>query len=267
MNNMAECETSMIIFGDEIGAPMVIEAALNMGIAEGRVVIVIDPRRIATQILEKNLPKHCLLLKHPEPAYRPVFLEMVRELRPTLGVVCSFSRILWPELLGVFVNGIVNVHNGCLPEQRGTNIIQWAIINGDKEICATLHYVVEEVDAGPVIDMITVPIAPSDTALTLRDKLIAKDKVLLNRWLQKLFVGRVPARPQDASRAHTLPRRCFEDGRFDWSWSDERISALTRALVHPWPGAYYEDETGSRILINKALSPMEVAKMRKGRRR
>lgn len=267
MINRAEGETSVIIFGDEIGAPMVIEAALNMGITEGRIVIVIDPRRITAQILEKNLPKHCLLLKHPEPAYRPEFLEMVRELKPSLGVVCSFSRILWPELLGIFVNSVVNVHNGCLPEQRGTNIIQWAIINGDKEICATLHYLVEEVDAGPVIDKISIPIASSDTALTLRDKLIAADKILLSRWLQKLFIGRVPATPQDASRAHVLRRRCFEDGRFDWSWSDEKISALTRALVHPWPGAYYEDETGSRVLINNALSPVEVAKMRKELRR
>ena len=57
-------------------------------------------------------------------------------------------------------------------------------------------------------------------------------RVVNTNWLKPLS--------QDETRAKHWPRRRREDGCFDWHWPAERIYNLIRALVKPWPGAFFE---------------------------
>jgi len=157
---------------------------------------------------------------------------------------------------------VVNLHNGRLPEYRGANVLQWAIINGEPATAATLHYVDEGIDTGPVIDAVEVAITEADTALTLRERLVITDIALLERWLPQLLGGPAAAVPQEAARARTWPRRRPQDGAIDWNQTDRQIRDLTRALVPPWPGAWYVDRDGTTTVVSQVLEPDDIKRLR-----
>ena len=203
------------------------------------------------------------IYEHPERPGRWALLETLAAHSPSLGVVYSYSRILWPELIELFPCGIVNLHGGPLPEYRGANVLQWAIIQGETQTAMSLHYVDAGVDTGPVIDQHPVTISPDDTALSVRSKLDQATRSLLRKWVRVLVQGRVPARTQDESRARVWPRRRPADGLIDWSWDDRRICNFIRALAAPWPGAFYVEPTGRQVIVDRPLSPEQVAELRK----
>ncbi len=189
-------------------------------------------------------------------------LARMATLSPPLGVVASFNHVLPPAVFNAPPCGMVNVHGGALPEYRGANTLQWAIINGESELGVTLHYVNAGIDAGPVIAVERVAIEYHDSAVTLRDKIIARGRALLAAWLPRLVQGRVAATPQSEEHARYWPRRKPADGRIDWTRSDEQIRDLVRALVPPWPGAFYENHAGNRIVLDRMLTIEEIRALR-----
>ena len=250
----------IVVFADALGAALVMDA-LPAGMAPP--LLVFDPRRGISSMLPMLPMPPASLLAHPDASHRPAFLAALAAAAPRLAIICSYSRILWPELIAAFPCGVVNVHNSRLPDYRGANTLQWTLINGETQTDATLHYVDQGVDTGPVIDRVTLDIAETDDALSLRGKLCAAGQALLVRWIDRLLTGPVPARRQPQDQARSWPRRRPEDGCIDWSWPDERIRNLTRALVSPWPGAFTQDEEGRRIVFDRALSLAEVRDLRR----
>lgn len=251
-------EKKLVVFGDEVGVPLVLECL------EGQepTLIVLDPNREQVhKWLESNGHQYAMLW-HPPKDANSIFEQAIAKKGLSLGIIASYSRILWPGLLSLFPLGVVNIHGGKLPEYRGANVLQWALINGETETAVTLHYVDEGVDSGPVIAQKGIRVEEDDTALTLREKMLRASKALLKEWLSHLQKGRVLAMPQDETRARTWPRRVPADGRIDWSWTDERIRNLTRALVDPWPKAFYIDSSGNKCTIDRALTVDEVRSLR-----
>ncbi|WP_321403923.1 formyltransferase family protein [Maridesulfovibrio sp.] len=246
---------SIVFFVDEVGA-RVIE---NTRHRPQNYTIVYDPRRYENQPWLHVTGVHAI--PHPPKNERQIFLEQLGS--PQLGIICSYSRILWKELIDFFPMGVVNLHGGKLPEYRGANTLQWAIINGEKSTAATLHFVDKGVDTGPVIDAAEVVIETNDTMLSVLGKILNASVYLLDIWLPSLLQGKVPSYPQDESKAHVWPSRTPDDGLINWSQSDEEISLLIRALAAPWPGAFYYTNDNRKVVIDHALSPYEVAELRK----
>jgi folate-dependent phosphoribosylglycinamide formyltransferase PurN len=85
-------------------------------------------------------------------------LEWARETGADLGVVVG-SGILKPELFDLPRLGSINVHQGKVPEYRGSAPLFWALYEGETETRITIHQVVERVDAGAVILEQAVPLA------------------------------------------------------------------------------------------------------------
>ena len=178
-------------------------------------------------------------------------VEQLRELRPDLILVWSYSMILPRTLLDVPRLGAVNLHGGLLPEYRGGHVMQWAIINGECESGMTLMYIDEGIDTGPVIAQALFPIEPDDDAPRVRDKLKRAGIDLIQTWLPAVAKGTAPRVSQDESRAKYYPLRTPEDGLIDWTQPSQRIINLIRALAAPWPGAftYYH---GRKIVVRRA---------------
>jgi len=257
---MKNSENGVVIFGDEIGIPLVIEALGEIEIA----CVVIDPKRKNVKNWYKENEQKYRILMHPKKEEREGFANELTTFNRRLGIVASYSRILWPELIMLFPLGVVNLHPGKLPEYRGANVLQWAIINGETETAVTLHCVDQGIDTGPVIAESRIPIHDQDTALTLRERMSIEGKNLLRTWLPRLLKGEVETTGQDESKARTWPRRKPEDGLIDWAWSDEQVHNMIRALVKPWPGAFYFDGLSEKIVIDRLISVEEVKKIRLG---
>jgi len=252
-----------VLFADEFGYSILLEAVRNP------TVCVYDPKRPGMEEYVKTNMGALRVRAHPSKKDRARFVEELSQFKPSLGVVFSYSRILWPELIKLFRFGVVNLHGGKLPEYRGANVLQWAIINGEIEIAMTLHYIDEGVDTGPVIDEIYLPIEFDDTALTLRDKAGKAAARLLEKWLPTLVKRRVKAHPQvnewqvPPANETTWPRRKPEDSQINWKWSDQKIRNFIRALVDPWPNAFYFNKKGDRIQVKQVPSLEEIAALRK----
>jgi len=224
---------------------------------EGLAAVVLSPRRPAAASAAAAFRAHhpeIPLLDYPDPpapAGLALFAERLAALSPDLLVVHAFSKILPAAVFTLARRGAVNLHGGPLPEMRGANVVNWAVALGLRETAVTLHRVVEEVDAGPVIAARRVPIRPEDDARTLRDRLVAEGLSLLDRHLPAILAGRERAVPQDEARAVRFRRRTDADGRIDWNLPAEAVLNLVRALVPPWPGAHFE-RGGRRVTVRRA---------------
>ena len=84
------------------------------------------------------------------------------------------------------------MHGGILPEYRGGDAMQWAIINGERETGVTLHYIDEGVDTGPITASARMPITWDGDAVTIRGKLEAVGAGLLQEWWPAIAGGTTP---------------------------------------------------------------------------
>ncbi len=108
----------------------------------------------------------------------------------SLVVGAGYMRVLSPVFLERFP-AILNVHPSLLPEFRGLNAVRLALQSGLKRTGVTVHLMVEEVDAGPVVAQEEVQILPGDTEETLMERLHPVEHRLLVRAVADYFWGRV----------------------------------------------------------------------------
>lgn len=197
------------------------------------------------------------ILIQPARARIAPFLAEIEALRPELFFVWSYSMLLPPELLALAPFGAVNMHGGLLPQYRGGHVMNWAIANGETETGATLAYLDEGIDTGPVIAERRFRIEEQDEAGTVRDKLKVAGRALLEQWWPAIEQGTAPRTPQDESKARYHRMRTADDGLIDWSMSNRQIHNLVRALAAPWPGAF-ATVNGSRVVIRRT-EPVNIS--------
>lgn len=115
-----------------------------------------------------------------------------RVARHDVGLVvgAGYMRVLTPVFLERFP-AVINVHPSLLPEFKGLDAVKRALKAGVERTGVTVHSMVEEVDAGPVIRQETVPIMPEDTEETLLERLHPVEHRLLVGAVADYFWGRV----------------------------------------------------------------------------
>ena len=109
--------------------------------------------------------------------WEAALIEAVAQREPDLVVLAGFMRIL----SGAFVSRwpILNVHPSLLPSFPGAKAVEDALHHGVKVTGVTVHLVVEEVDAGPIVAQHPVAIEPDDTPESLHDRIKAVEHRLL----------------------------------------------------------------------------------------
>lgn len=107
-----------------------------------------------------------------------------------LVVGAGYMRVLSPAFLERFP-AILNVHPSLLPEFRGLNAVGRALAAGVETTGVTVHFMVEEVDAGPIVAQETVPVLPNDTEESLLERLHPVEHRLLVEAVADYFVGRL----------------------------------------------------------------------------
>ena len=106
-----------------------------------------------------------------------------------LVVGAGYMRILSPVFLARFP-AVLNVHPSLLPEFRGLRAVERALEAGVEETGVTVHLMVEEVDAGPILAQERVPVLAGDTRETLLARLHPVEHRLLVRAVADYFTGR-----------------------------------------------------------------------------
>jgi len=136
-------------------------------------------------------------VEHVDPAgfvsredYDREFAERVAAHDVSLVVGAGYMRVLSPVFLERFPS-ILNVHPSLLPEFRGLRAAQRALDAGVRETGVTVHFMVEEVDDGPIVAQERVPVLPGDTERSLLERLHPVEHKLLVRAVADYFRGRV----------------------------------------------------------------------------
>jgi methionyl-tRNA formyltransferase len=174
----------------------------------------------------------------PDDPNAPAIVDRVCALRPDFLFSFYYRHMLKPPLLASATLGALNMHGSLLPKYRGRVPVNWAVISGETETGATLHYMTDKPDAGEIVDQMAVPILPDDTAFDVFRKVTAAAETVLDRSLPALLDGSAPRRPQDLARGSYYGGRKPDDGRIDWRLSASRIHDLVRGVAPPYPGAF-----------------------------
>ena len=165
---------------------------------------------------------HGLPLLQPEKLKDEAFLAQLRAWRADLQVVVAFRML--PEVVWAMPRlGTFNLHASLLPQYRGAAPINWAVINGDTETGVTTFFLKHEIDTGEVIRQERVPIADTDDAGTVHDRLMQ-------------LGGRVVVETVDAIPA---PKIFKDTCRIDWDRPLKQVYDFVRGLA-PYPAAWTE---------------------------
>jgi phosphoribosylglycinamide formyltransferase 1 len=108
-----------------------------------------------------------------------------------LAVLAGFMRILSDGFVRGWEGRLINIHPSLLPAYRGTRVHERVIEAKEALSGASVHFVVPELDAGPVIAQASVPVHPSDTPQTLADRVLGVEHTLYPEALKLLATGKV----------------------------------------------------------------------------
>ncbi len=139
---------------------------------------------------------HGIPVLQPEKLKNEGFLQTLREYKADVQVVVAFRML--PEVVWAMPPmGTFNLHAALLPKYRGAAPINWAVINGEKETGITTFFLDHDIDTGRIIHRVAVPIAETDTAGDVHDKLMYLGADLVRRTIDDLAHGHVETISQD----------------------------------------------------------------------
>jgi len=100
---------------------------------------------------------------------------LIDRYQPGLVVLAGFMRILTPGFVAHYAGRMLNIHPSLLPKYRGLHTHQRVLDAGDTEHGASVHFVTDELDGGPVIIQARVPVLPGDDAETLAARVLREE--------------------------------------------------------------------------------------------
>ncbi len=177
-----------------------------------------------------------ILVLQPTNLKDESFISALRAFEADLFVVVAFRML--PEVVWTMPPlGTFNLHASLLPAYRGAAPINHAIINGEKETGVTTFFLKHEIDTGDIIESVSVPIAPNESAGQLHDRLMETGAALVKKTAGRILKGSIQTIPQQKSSDKHAPKLTRENCRIDWRNNAVEIHNLVRGLS-PYPAAW-----------------------------
>ena len=126
-----------------------------------------------------------------EESYDRALQGLIDCFEPGLVVLAGFMRILTPGFVQHYHHKLINIHPSLLPEFRGLHTHQRALEAGVTEHGASVHFVSEELDSGPVILQVKVSVLPGDTTEQLAARVLPQEHRLYLQAIRWLAEGRI----------------------------------------------------------------------------
>mgnify|MGYP001010820867 CR=1 FL=1 len=227
------------------GTPAFAAQALAAILADGNEVVLVltQPDRPAGRGMSLQAsPVKQLALQHGLPVHQPSSLKSeeacqpIIEARPDVMVVAAYGLILPQAALDIPRLGCLNIHASLLPRWRGAAPIQRAILAGDAKTGVTIMRMEAGLDSGPMLLKESLPIADTETAGTLHDKLAALGARLIVEALPKLERGELPGDIQPEEGVTYAAKLEKAEAALDWRRPALLLDRAVRAF-NPFPGA------------------------------
>ena len=118
-------------------------------------------------------------------------MKVIDDSRAVVIILAGYLRILSPEFIEKYLGKILNIHPSLLPKFKGLNTHQRAIDAAEKIHGASVHFVTEELDGGPIIAQSSVEIDSTDNAKSLASKVLNIEHVLYPKTIRWYTQGRI----------------------------------------------------------------------------
>ena len=117
-------------------------------------------------------------------------VDLIDAHEPDLVILAGFMRILTSSFVGHYPEKLLNIHPSLLPKFKGLHTHQRALEANEKEHGATVHFVTDELDGGPIILQASVEILNNDDPATLAKRVLEKEHQLYPDAIQKIIQER-----------------------------------------------------------------------------
>jgi len=179
-------------------------------------------------------------------------IKKISSFKCDLLVSMSFNQIFKKKLIELTKLSIINCHAGKLPFYRGRNILNWSLINDEKEFGITVHFVDRNLDTGDIILQKVYPITDKDDYGTLLRKCYKNCSLILYEGIKKIQFGNYKRIQQKKinSKGSYFKKRKKGDEIIKWNQSPRSLFNFVRAISKPGPMAttYYKNKP---FFINK----------------
>ena len=172
----------VLVSGGGTNLQAIIDAVENGTITNTKIAGVISNNKNAYAL--ERAKKHgiancCISPKHyvNRATFNQKFLEKMDELNPDLIVLAGFLVVISPEMIAKYRNRIINIHPSLIPSFCGTGyyglkVHEAALARGVKVVGATVHFVDEGTDTGPIILQKAVEVEEGDTPEVLQRRVM-----------------------------------------------------------------------------------------------
>lgn len=163
-------------------------------IPNAEIAIVISHREDAPGLArarERRIPAIAIASKGLErEAFDRQVVAALEEKKVDLVCLAGYMRLLSPYFVRAFLNRILNIHPSLLPAFPGLEAQRQALEHGVKFAGATVHFVDEQLDAGPIIAQAVVPVEDADTIDTLSARILREEHRIYTEAVRLVLEGR-----------------------------------------------------------------------------
>jgi len=129
----------------------------------------------------------------------------IKRLKPDLIISVLFSHIIKKEIIDVPALGVINIHPSFLPNYKGVSPIFWCLLNEEKHVGVTVHYIDEGIDSGPIIYRRKIKVTRLDTEDTLYWKCVREGENLLEAAILDISKKRVKTLTNLGGKYYSFP--------------------------------------------------------------
>lgn len=147
--------------------------------------------RIQTLIHDPALDYKSLHNSQQREQYDQTLIEKIDTFDPKLVLLAGYMRILSEEFVNHYLGRLLNIHPSLLPKFKGLNTHKRALEAGETEHGASVHFVTNELDSGPLIVQARVPILAKDNDKTLAKRVLEQEHHIYPLAIQWFATGRL----------------------------------------------------------------------------
>lgn len=177
--------------------------ACKRGRIRGQIVAVFSNNPEANGLLlaqDADIPAHALDPQgFPDrAAFDAAMAAEIEQYQPDLVVLAGYMRILSPEFVAQFEGKMLNIHPSLLPKYPGLHTHRKVLEKGDGVHGASVHFVTDELDGGPLILQAKVPVFTDDTEETLSARVQTQEHTIYPLVVNWFVEGRLKMRDNEA---------------------------------------------------------------------
>ena len=135
-------------------------------------------------------------------------------------------------------SGCFAIHDSLLPKYRGASPLNWAIINGEPKVGATLFKIDCDMDSGEILEQESFNVECSEKFASVENRMLKIYEGIVDKFITRIENKNFAGTPQNHDDATYCCRRTPGDGEIDWNKKATEVFNLFRALSDPAPGCF-----------------------------